>query len=143
MDVPDGRKAEVLVRIRRMILGLALASCTASAAPAQTVASAETAAQRDARVAWDGFAIFDSKVSQYDMVDASPFHRDALKSLADAAHAQGLRFGVYYSIMDWPKDGQLALSGVATKPRAVYLLADRKPSSIASVLVLEGAVAGQ
>jgi len=49
----------------------------------------------------DGFALFNSKVSQYDMVDAAPFHRDALKSLADAAHAQGLRFGVYYSIMDW------------------------------------------
>ncbi|MDB4889609.1 MAG: hypothetical protein JWL61_1464 [Gemmatimonadetes bacterium] len=49
----------------------------------------------------DGFAIFDSKVSEYDMVDASPFHRDALKSLAEAAHRQGLRFGVYYSIMDW------------------------------------------
>ncbi len=49
----------------------------------------------------DGFALFNSKVSQYDMVDATPFHRDALKSLADAAHRQGLRFGVYYSIMDW------------------------------------------
>jgi alpha-L-fucosidase len=49
----------------------------------------------------DGFALFDSKVSSYDMVDASPYKRDALKALADAAHAQGLRFGVYYSIMDW------------------------------------------
>ena len=49
----------------------------------------------------DGFALFDSKVSSYDMVDASPYHRDALKALADAAHRQGMRFGVYYSIMDW------------------------------------------
>jgi alpha-L-fucosidase len=49
----------------------------------------------------DGFALFDSKVSRYDMVDATPYHRDALKALADAAHRQGLRFGVYYSIMDW------------------------------------------
>ncbi len=49
----------------------------------------------------DGFALFDSKVSSYDMVDAAPYHRDALKALANAAHAQGMRFGVYYSIMDW------------------------------------------
>ena len=49
----------------------------------------------------DGFAIFDSKVSRYDIVDASPYHRDALRALADAAHRQGMKFGVYYSIMDW------------------------------------------
>jgi alpha-L-fucosidase len=49
----------------------------------------------------DGFSIFDSKVSTYDIVDATPYHRDALKALADAAHRQGMKFGVYYSIMDW------------------------------------------
>jgi alpha-L-fucosidase len=49
----------------------------------------------------DGFAIFDSKVSHYDIVDATPYKRDALKALADAAHRAGMRFGVYYSIMDW------------------------------------------
>jgi alpha-L-fucosidase len=49
----------------------------------------------------DGFAIFDSKVSTYDIVDATPYHRDALNALADAAHRQGMKFGVYYSIMDW------------------------------------------
>jgi alpha-L-fucosidase len=49
----------------------------------------------------DGFANFDSKVSDYDIVDATPYHRDAIKALASAAHRAGLRFGVYYSIMDW------------------------------------------
>jgi alpha-L-fucosidase len=49
----------------------------------------------------DGFAIFDSKVSSYDIVDATPYKRDAIRALADAAHRAGLRFGVYYSIMDW------------------------------------------
>ena len=49
----------------------------------------------------DGFAIFDSKVSRYDIVDATPYQRDALKALAQAAHRAGLRCGVYYSIMDW------------------------------------------
>jgi alpha-L-fucosidase len=49
----------------------------------------------------EGFAIFDSKVSSYDIVDATPYKRDALGALADAAHRQGMKFGVYYSIMDW------------------------------------------
>jgi alpha-L-fucosidase len=49
----------------------------------------------------DGFAIFDSKISRYDIVDAAPYRRDAIKALADAAKRQGIRFGVYYSIMDW------------------------------------------
>ena len=49
----------------------------------------------------DGFANFDSKVSAYDIVDVTPYHRDAIKALASAAHRAGLRFGVYYSIMDW------------------------------------------
>jgi alpha-L-fucosidase len=49
----------------------------------------------------DGFAIFDSKVSRYDIVDAAPYKRDALKALAEAARRAGIRFGVYYSIMDW------------------------------------------
>jgi alpha-L-fucosidase len=49
----------------------------------------------------DGFAIFDSKVSDYDIVDATPYRRDALRALATAARREGLKFGVYYSIMDW------------------------------------------
>jgi len=49
----------------------------------------------------DGFSMYDSKVSNYDIVHASPYHRDAVKALADAAHRQGMKFGVYYSIMDW------------------------------------------
>ncbi len=49
----------------------------------------------------DGFALFDSKVSNYDIVDASPYRHDAIKAIAEAAHRHGLKFGVYYSIMDW------------------------------------------
>jgi alpha-L-fucosidase len=49
----------------------------------------------------DGFAIFDSKVSTYDIIDATPYKRDVIKALSTAAHDAGLKFGVYYSIMDW------------------------------------------
>ncbi|MEP6622249.1 MAG: alpha-L-fucosidase, partial [bacterium] len=49
----------------------------------------------------DGFAMFDSKVSSYDIVHASPYHHDVIKALSEAAHKDGMKFGVYYSIMDW------------------------------------------
>ena len=49
----------------------------------------------------DGFALFDSKVSTYDIVNATPYQRDAIRALASAARRAGLKFGVYYSIMDW------------------------------------------
>jgi alpha-L-fucosidase len=50
----------------------------------------------------DGFALFDSKVSRYDVVDATPFKRDVLRELADACAKQGMRLGFYYSqAQDW------------------------------------------
>jgi alpha-L-fucosidase len=49
----------------------------------------------------DGFALFDSKVSNYSLAKASPFKRDLLKELADAAHAEGITICWYHSIMDW------------------------------------------
>jgi len=50
----------------------------------------------------DGFALFDSKVSVYDAVDATPFRRDVLKELAEACRKRGIRLGFYYSqAQDW------------------------------------------
>jgi len=49
----------------------------------------------------DGFAMYDSKVSDYDIVDRAPFQRDPLKDLADECRKQGLRLGFYHSILDW------------------------------------------
>ena len=50
----------------------------------------------------DGFALYDSKVSTYDVVDATPFRRDILKELADACAKHGMRLGFYYSqAQDW------------------------------------------
>ncbi len=48
----------------------------------------------------DGFALFDSSVSEFD-VAATPFRRDILKELADACAADGVRLCFYHSIMDW------------------------------------------
>ncbi|MGJ8676712.1 MAG: alpha-L-fucosidase [Akkermansiaceae bacterium] len=50
----------------------------------------------------DGFALFDSMVSDYNIVDFTPFKRDIIKELSEACHRQGLKFGVYYShAQDW------------------------------------------
>ncbi|MCE7992675.1 MAG: hypothetical protein HEP71_11875 [Roseivirga sp.] len=49
----------------------------------------------------DGFGLWDSKVSDYDLVDAAPYGKDALKALADACKKEGIKLGFYYSIMDW------------------------------------------
>ncbi|MEP5341560.1 MAG: alpha-L-fucosidase [Algibacter sp.] len=45
----------------------------------------------------DGFALFDSKSSDYDMVDATPYKADAIKELYEACLSEGIDFGVYYS----------------------------------------------
>src|SRR5437763_7636979 len=50
----------------------------------------------------DGFAMFKSKASPYNIVDATPFKRDVLKELADACARGGIRLGFYYSqSQDW------------------------------------------
>ena len=50
----------------------------------------------------DGFAMYHSKVSTYNIVDATPFKRDVLKELADACAKHGMRLGFYYSqAQDW------------------------------------------
>jgi alpha-L-fucosidase len=54
----------------------------------------------------DGFAMFGSKASKYNIVDATPFHRDPLKELAAACARHGIRFGFYYSqSQDWHEPG--------------------------------------
>lgn len=49
----------------------------------------------------DGFALYNSKVSNYDIVDATPYHKDPIKALGAEAKKQGLKFCFYYSILDW------------------------------------------
>jgi len=54
----------------------------------------------------DGFALFKSAASKYNVYDATPFHRDVIKELSAACAKRGLRFGVYYSqSQDWHERG--------------------------------------
>ncbi len=54
----------------------------------------------------DGFAMFHSKASEYNIVDATPFGRDPLKELAEACKRNDMRLGFYYSqAQDWHEPG--------------------------------------
>jgi alpha-L-fucosidase len=54
----------------------------------------------------DGFSMFGSKCSAFNVVDATPFKRDIMKELAQACEKQGIRFGFYYSqAQDWHHPG--------------------------------------
>ena len=52
----------------------------------------------------DGFSMFDSKVTEYDIVDATPYGKDVLKELADECRKQGVKLFFYYSLLDWNRD---------------------------------------
>ena len=49
----------------------------------------------------DGFAMFDSKTSDWDIVDRTPYKKDVLKPLAEACRRHGLKLFFYYSQLDW------------------------------------------
>ena len=49
----------------------------------------------------EGFGLWDSEVSDYDIMDTSPFKRDIIKELSEACEKQDIKFCFYYSIVDW------------------------------------------
>jgi alpha-L-fucosidase len=49
----------------------------------------------------DGFAMFDSKISDWNIVQRTPYKNDPLKMLADECHRQGIKLFFYYSQLDW------------------------------------------
>jgi alpha-L-fucosidase len=49
----------------------------------------------------DGFAMWDSKVSDYNIVKQTPYGKDVLKMLADECHRQGIKLFFYHSQLDW------------------------------------------
>ena len=49
----------------------------------------------------EGFSMFGTRQSSYNIVEATPYKRDVVKSLAEACHKRNMPFGVYYSTIDW------------------------------------------
>lgn len=51
----------------------------------------------------DGFSMWDTACSDYNIVKSTPFGRDVIKELADECHRQGIRLHFYYSHIDWTR----------------------------------------
>lgn len=81
----------------------------------------------------DGFAMFDSQHTNYDIVDFTPYKKDLLKQLAEATKRHGLKLGLYYSTPDWhfngphpernPDDGKISVFGKVSKANEDYQVA--------------------
>jgi alpha-L-fucosidase len=72
--------------------------------PAVLVAMAKAAGMRYITITakhHDGFAMYDSAVSDYDIVDRTPYGKDVLKMLAEECRKEGLKLFFYYSQLDW------------------------------------------
>jgi len=52
----------------------------------------------------DGFSMFDSKATEYDIVDSTPYGKDVLKQLAEECRKEGIKLFFYYSLLDWNRD---------------------------------------
>ena len=64
----------------------------------------------------DGFAMFKSNASKWNIVDATPYHKDVLKALAAACKKNGIKLGFYYShAQDWNNPGGAASRKPATE----------------------------
>jgi alpha-L-fucosidase len=49
----------------------------------------------------DGFAMFDSKLTDWDIVDRTPYKKDVIKMLADECRKEGIKLFFYHSQLDW------------------------------------------
>lgn len=82
----------------------------------------------------DGFALFDSKASTYNVMN-TPYKTDIVRALKDACHKQGLKFGLYYSHnIDWEHPQNAILNG---GKRSWMNLTDFKPEQMNKELYLK------
>lgn len=49
----------------------------------------------------DGFCMFDTETTKYSSVYMMPSHRDFVREISEACRRHGLKFGLYYSLIDW------------------------------------------
>lgn len=52
----------------------------------------------------DGFAMWDSKLTDWDIIDRTPYGRDVIKMLADECKKEGIKLFFYHSHLDWYQD---------------------------------------
>lgn len=72
--------------------------------PSEWVAMAKNAGMKYITITakhHDGFAMYDSKLTDWDIVDRSPYGKDILKQLAEECRKEGIKLFFYYSQLDW------------------------------------------
>ena len=72
--------------------------------PAEWVALAKAAGMKYITITskhHDGFAMFDSKLTDWDIIDRTPYKKDVLKMLAEECRKQGIKLFFYHSHLDW------------------------------------------
>ena len=63
----------------------------------------------------DGFSMWNTAESDYNIVCATPFGRDVLKELSEACQEEGIRLHLYYSLLDWIReDYPIGRTGIRT-----------------------------
>jgi alpha-L-fucosidase len=71
----------------------------------------------------DGFCLFDTDATDYNVMDATPFKRDIIKELADECAKQDMKFGVYYSqFKDWYHRGRGKAKGTLSQKAYLELV---------------------
>lgn len=78
----------------------------------------------------DGFCMYDSEHTDFDIIETSPYGKDILKMLAESCQKYGLKLGIYYSTPDWhfngpnpevnPDDGKISVFGKVSKENEDY-----------------------
>lgn len=63
----------------------------------------------------DGFSMFDTKQSDYNVVKATPFKRDVIGEMAEACRKEGLKLFFYYSHLDWHRTDYVPLGSTGHK----------------------------
>lgn len=49
----------------------------------------------------DGFCMWDTKTTDFNVVKATPYKKDVVKELSEACRRHGIKFGLYFSNIDW------------------------------------------
>lgn len=52
----------------------------------------------------DGFSLFDTKFSDFNIMKATPFKRDIIKELSEACRKHDIKLHLYYSLLDWSRE---------------------------------------
>lgn len=68
----------------------------------------------------EGFCLWDSHVSDFTSTKSTPFRRDIILELQKECEKQGVKFGIYYSILDWHHNSQ-TINLLKKTPQGIYV----------------------